>query len=436
MNKKVLVLILLSQSTFAAPMPLGIKDALKKGISYSAELKKAQSQVKGAQAETSENRGALFPTINGVGTFTNEQRSATYTSSSLTSSTSGTNANTYKLGLTLSQPLYSGGLLTNGLSYYKTSEDIATQNYFSVKQETVYNLVSAYYNLVQSQQLLDAANSNKEVQKAYLDIVSRYERIGRARKMDLLNAKVTYTLAQFTQTTVENNYKNATDVLNKLLGDQNDVEYKATFSVVINPLSKITLDTAYQLALKDNPTIKAAQLKLEQVEYSEGIDLSTDMPSLSLVGTGGYQSPDTASVFSSTSQYYSVGLSLTVPLFSGLSSLSKRTQYAEKKYQAEKDLQIAKDTLRTNLESLIHTIDALKTQLELAQASAKEARVALDLANSAYKQGVASSQDVINFQKTRYETEKNFITTQFDYLKNVLQLRQYMGIDLEKAYAN
>ncbi|MBK9294653.1 MAG: TolC family protein [Oligoflexia bacterium] len=433
---KLVFLIFINSFVFAAPAPLTMKEALKKGIDYSVEIKKAKSQIKGAEAETSKNRGSLFPTINGVGSFTNEQRSATFTTGSSSSLSSALNANTYKLGLTLSQPLYTSGLLTNGLSYYKSAEDIATQSYFSTKQSAVYNLVTGFYSLAQTQQLLDAAQSNKQVLKAYVDITTQYERIGRTRKMDQLQAKVNYTLSLADFETAQNNTKNALSNLNKLLGESNDRELKAQFQTVISPINKISLETAFGLALKDNPDIRSAQLKLEQVEYSEGIDLAADLPSLYLTGTGGYQSPDTANMFNSNSQYYSVGVSLTVPLFSGLSSLSKRSQYAEKKYQAEKDLQIAKDTLRANLENALHSLNSTKSQLDLAQTSVKEARVALDLANKAYKQGVASSQDVVNLQRTRYEAEKLFINSQFSYLQTLLQLRQYMGIDLEKAYAN
>src|SRR5438105_1033276 len=62
---------------------LNLQTALKRGMDYSQELKSAQSQIKGAEDSTAQARGALFPTINGVGSAQNSQNSTTFSSGNI-----------------------------------------------------------------------------------------------------------------------------------------------------------------------------------------------------------------------------------------------------------------------------------------------------------------------------------------------------------------
>jgi len=324
--------------------------------------------------------------------------------------------------------------LTAGLNYYKAAEDLSRQNYFNVKQTVVLNLISAFYVLAQTQELLDAAESNREILKSYLEITTHYEQIGRSRTMDRLQAQVNYSLSLSDVETDVNNAKAAESNLNRLLGESNDRAVRPDFKARINPIAPLTLDQAFDAGLKNNPTIRSAQITLEQVGYSKNLDLAQDMPSLNLVATDGYKSPDTSTLWNASSNYYSIGLNLTVPIFSGFSSFAKRAVYGEQSYQAERDLQTAKDALRNSLQVALSNMKSAQIQLNLAQTSVKEGREALDIANKSYRQGIASSLDVLNLQNTRYNAEKTFINSEFNYLQALLTLRQQMGIDLEKAY--
>ena len=412
---------------------LTLVSALKLGLDYSPDIKSAASQVKGAADATAKAKGLIFPTITGVASATNSQNSTTFTTASAPSTGSAT-GDTYSVAVNLSQPIYAGGAITSGLDYYKAGEDVSQQNYFNVKQTLILNLLTAYYALAQAQESLAAAESNRDILKSYTDITSYYERIGRSRKIDLMQAQVNWSLALSDVETDQVALKTAIANMNHYLGESNDHPVRADFKVSVSPVGPITLDQAYDAGVKNNPVIRSAVIALEQVQYTEDIDLAQDLPSLSLVGSEGFKSPDTGSLWYQSSNQYSIGLNLTVPIFTGFSSFAKRSGYEEQKYQAEKAIQIAKDNMRNSLQNDIAAIRSAQLQLNLAVASVKQSRTALELANKAYRQGTASSLDVINMQNVRYSSEKLFVSSQYAYLQALLNLRQQMGIDLEKAY--
>jgi len=438
----IFIIILVSSLAFASTDPsatvgnLTIEGAIKKGLEYSPDVKKAEDNLKAATATLNKARGAFFPTINAVASGTNKTNSTTSPTSAIPGTVSSANGDTYQAGLTLSQPLYSGGALTGGIGLYKSQEDLARQSLFMAKETFLQSLLTAYYALVQSEMTLEAAQSNRDINKAFVDITNHYARIGRSRKMDELQSQANYSLSlvdtEQNQVLLYSNQAN----MNRYLGDPKQTPLKSSYRVTINPIGNLTLDQALETAGKSNPTILTDQLNIAIVDYNKQIDLSLDMPSLALNATGGYQSPDVPDMWISSSQYYSVGLNLTVPLFSGLSSISKRSVYENQKYAAEKQLQSDKDNLRVLIESAMDNIKSTQIQLDLAVRSVKEARQALDLANKGYKEGTAAVTDVTANQTTRYNAEKIFITAQFAYLSALLTLRQQMGIDLEKAYAH
>jgi len=418
------------------PTKLTLTEAVKKALDYSQSVKSAASSIKSAIEDTNKARALIFPTISGQALGSTKQNPASFTSGNASGQVGSLIGDTYALDLNLSQPLYAGGGLTAGISFYKTAEDIARQTYYNTKQTVLQTALNTFYSLANAQQSVQAAQQNVQILKEYLDITTRYARIGRARQMDKLQAQANYSLGLSDLENTRNSLVQAQANLRLLFGDTYKYAVDADFDMVIHPLDKLTVDQAFEEASKTNPTILSAKLTLEQVDYSRDMDLATDMPNAALTGQAGYESPSLDQLVGSQSTFGTIGVTLNVPLFSGLSSFAKRRQWGEKKYEAEKALQLAKDTLRNNIEDSLVALRSGRRQLILSEKSVKDAKVALKMATEGYQQGIAASTDVSNMQTTYYTAAKGLISAQFTYLENLVSLRQYMGIDLEKAYVH
>lgn len=426
---------------FSAPPPtqsnqiatyLTLKEFIKRGITYSPDLQGAESKVRGAEDTTDKTIGALFPTLNAVASAVNRKNATALTGAG------GANGDLYQAGLQLSQPLYAGGALTSGLNHSKASEEIAKQTYYSAKQTVAQTIIQTFYNLSQAELLLARAQENLAGLKAYLDITNRYNKIGRSKDTDFLQASVNFSLAKIDVSNSENNLRIAQQAAHRLLGFETggpDSEaIKSSFEIVIPPTTDLTPEKALEAALERNPSIKSLEKALEQVSYAEDVDLSVDFPSLYLNASSGFASPDRSSLFDGTSKTHSIGLNLTIPIFSGLTSISKRRIYSEQRFQAEKSLQSARDNLRAGIEGALSTLKSLQTQLEFARSSVKQGGSALETATRGYRDGTRSANDVVNLQTTRYNAEKLLVTTQFSYLSTLLNLQSLVGTDLEKTY--
>jgi outer membrane protein TolC len=410
-----------------------LQDSIDLGLKNSALLNKSESEKNEASSLFSKYKGGLFPEISLRGSAETSKNSANMSNAGATSELNSTK--TYTAAVDVVQPLYTGGKLLGGLRLGHALEDGAEQRYYTTRQTVVRQIIDAFYTLAEAQDTLVAAKENLQILESYEKITSRYEKIGRSRDIDGIQSVINLSLGKIDVQDSEQKRLAAEINLKKLLNVEAEKEIQPKFNISVQPLAKMSIDEALQTAEKNNPEIRAVRLKLDEVRAQNQVELSTDLPSLSLTGSAGYKSPDQAEVFDDNSEFYTVGVTLKVPLFSGLSSLAKRREYKENYYQAERDLQIKLQDTREKMDVSLNDAYKLYNQLLDVQVIVKRSRRGLDLANSGYKKGIVSSTDIVQFQRSRYEAEKLFIKTQYNYLRSVLNVRELLGTNLERAYA-
>lgn len=414
-----------------AARELTLSEAISHGLQTSPELLKASSMKNEASAQFSQYKGALFPKV----TLRGEARISKDSAAWSTTATDTNSQKRYTAAADIEQPLFTGGALLGGLRLGRALEDAAEQTYYITRQSVVRKIVRAFYDLAEAHDTLVAAQENLSILESYSKITKRYESIGRTRQIDRMQADVNFTLGRFDILDAQNLRTEAEASLKNVLSLEGEKSITPKFNITVQPLAKITVEEALETAEKNNPELRNLRVELDAVKARNQIDLAEDLPKLSLEGSAGYQSPDRSAIFENNADFYTFGLVLRVPLFSGLSSLSKRQAHKEEFYQAERNLQIKRKELREKLEVALSNAGRLYSQLLEVQDVVKQTRRALELANQGYSRGIVSPSDVLQFQRSRYDAEKRFIATRYNYLRAVLDVRELLGTDLERVYA-
>jgi len=423
--------------TPATPVKLDMKTAIERGLSFSLDVQKAKSLMSQAEATYRFAESKLFPTIKAQGLTRTSRNAVTYDPSNAAGNAqlNSLYSEAYTAQLVASQPLYQGGAIEAGLSSAHVVQDESKQNYFKVKQDYLQQLLAAYYDASSNAQKLAMAKLNRDILKGYAEVTVKYVNIGRSKGIDRLQAEANLLLAEAEILRLETAEEASIQALLKLTGDTNLAHAQLDTHFEAQPVSIGSFDDAYSRAIDSNPDLRIAKLNIDNQRYQNDLTMATDWPTLSLDGTFGYQSPDRQNVFDNSGEFYTVGLTLTVPLFSGLSSVAQRRINRELLTQKEKDLHIAELNVKESLAVALATVQRNFAQLKLNREAAESARKAMDVALRDYRQGLLTSTDVITLQKTRYDAEIAFLTAQFSYLVQVLNLRHDLGTDLEKVYA-
>jgi outer membrane protein len=411
---------------------LSLKESLKAGLDFGIEIQTARAQLRRAEADYRGVDSYLFPTISLIGQGGVQKASAAY-NGTFTGATGETEL--YKTYLSLSQPLYQGGAVTSGLASAQAEKQAAAQRLFDARQKYAFAVIDAYLKAAKAQLLANLSRDNRSILKSYFQVTSRYASIGRSKNVDRLTAEASYNLSESEVLNAESELERALQDLQQVTGFEVPMDTRLENDIPFQPVETGTLEQLYSHAVENNPELRALEFDIERQKYLNDVNMAVHYPRLTIDGTYGYSSPDRPNLIKDNSETYSVFLNLTIPLFSGFRSFAERAMNREDVFIKERDLASRRIQIQRSLAKSMSTIRREFDRLKLTQTSAANARKAMDVALRDYRNGLLSSLDVLNIQRTRFDADKQYAEAQYSYQLQVLQLRRDLGTDLEKTYA-
>lgn len=432
----ILIVTSLALNATAQTRELDIKTAVLLGLSNSPEIKQAESRRKEIRSQAWQLKSELFPEISARATSERRMNSGAIRTINPTTTvnTSQMPFTTYLAALDLKQPIFTGTALISGWKLSAALKDSAEKEYYAAQQTVVRNLVNAFYDYAAANDYYRAARTNLQTLQSYSQSMARYAKIGRGREMDRLQASVNTSLSDIDSQNALQRQQESELHLKTLLGVGTSEQISANFNFEVQSIDPITIDQAVDLALKNNPRLILLQRAIREAELQKDVEMATDLPSLFFLASYGTQALERNDLFQANSDFYSYGLSLTIPLFSGFSSVSKRREFREQVYQSERVFEIEKRNLRERIRNALSNVNRLFKHYESLQNVTKSSQRALDLVNGSFRQGTTTPQDVVNFQSSRYKAEQVLIDIQYSYLKSVAELRELLGVDLLRIY--
>jgi outer membrane protein TolC/ABC-type uncharacterized transport system substrate-binding protein len=147
----------------------------------------------------------------------------------------------------------------------------------------------------------------------------------------------------------------------------------------------------------------------------------SDPPSLSLV-------PSMSELFGKPDDVdWSIGLSVTFPLFSGGAKLAQRSQAIEKLAQLRLERAAATDRIEQRVRSALHLAGASYAGIEQARLAAAAAGKSLDLMIDAYSRGAVTIIDIIDAQNAALVAGEVAANAVYDFLIDLMEVERSIG---------
>lgn len=194
-------------------------------------------------------------------------------------------------------------------------------------------------------------------------------------------------------------------------------------------------DAWVAIARANNPTAQAASLAAKAAGREVLVQRGAMMPTVSLFGTSSrlWQNP----AISGNQTLDEIGVEVSLPLFQGGGGVSAERQanalyrQSEAQYTAvTRDIETQTRAAYRNVVNGIRDITAAKQALE-------SARTAVEASRRAVEYGTGSEFELLQFEDNFYVAERAYNQARYDYLTNVLVLKQQAGEltarDLEKV---
>ncbi|MDY0980098.1 MULTISPECIES: TolC family outer membrane protein [Stenotrophomonas] len=372
-------------------------------------------------------RAALLPQINGEASLTRNRTNPNHDVSSTSYTTKNRN-----YGISGSQTLVNFTQFAN-LRAQRELSKAADFNLDSANDDLIVRSSAAYFNVLVGIESLSAAQTNEAAAKKQFDFADKRLEVGLAPITDVHEARAQYDQARANTIIAQNTLADAYQALTELTGQPvTDLRaLPADFRPEL-PAKYATVDQLVNEAVAQNPALKAQELQVSAAEASVSAARAGHLPTLSLGASVGRQASwgdvvGSGSNFSPDARSNSVGLTLSVPIFSGGATQSGVRQALAQRDIAQDGYEQQKRALDRNTRNAYQTLVAGISEVEARRLAVVSAQSAYDASQVGLEVGTRTVLDVIQNQRILFSAQLEYANARYTFLQNRLQLGQAVG---------
>lgn len=319
----------------------------------------------------------------------------------------------------------------------------AEANYHAAQQDLILRTSEAYFNVLASQDTLEAAQAAHDAIERQLEQSEKRFEVGLIAVTDVQEAKAAFDSATASLIQAKRNLATAQEQLRELTGNTFDELAKPGADMPLAGPNPADAEAWVKLAMDQNARLISSRLAADITRQDISSERGGHFPSIDLVATrssldtnadlttNGVTAPD-----NSDSKDTTVSLQLTVPLYSG-GATSSRVRQAQYRHTAARERleRTARETERETRDAYLGVNSEVARVQSLRQA-VESAKTALQATEAGYEVGTRTSVDVLDARRRLFEAQTNYARSRYDYLLNVLRLRLAAGTLDDKGIAD
>jgi outer membrane protein TolC len=466
----------------AAGAPLPLQEALARALDGSEEVQLARAQVDLARAQVRSARSAALPQLNTQLGFTKTLRSVFQSAGggfalpdSLRFEPDSTasvmdrlrylerntpnaglgalgtlfgdlpfgNENTWVAGLSLSQPLFTGGRVTSTIGVAESSAEAAEAQLVEAGGDIALAVKQAYYDAVLSEERAGIVAMSVDLAAEHLAQVRLRLDAGAASELEALTAEVELEnlRPQLVQATT------ARDValmnLKRLVNLPAEVDVTLTTQLVATtsrgePLASISLPDlqAATAALRTRATVRAAEAGVALSEEQADIARSAYLPTVSLAANLSRQAFPSELTFPSGGEWrddWTVGFMVQWPLFQGFRRDADLDAANAGVQQAKLRVAQLHEGVRLEYSQALAELARAQAQVAAVSRTVEQAERVYELTELRYGEGLATQLDVSNARLALQQARINQVQSYHDAYTALARAERALGVPADRT---
>ena len=321
----------------------------------------------------------------------------------------------------------------------------AEADYRAAEQDLMTRVATTYFDVLAAQDTLQSVQSTKEAVGRQLEQAQKRFEVGLIAITDVQEAQAAYDDAVASEITAKRTLAVRREVLREITGQY---EENLAFPCVDLPLiSPVPADENQwvEIALQQNLALLSAEIGAEITRDDVDISRTGHFPTLDLVagrtnidatgsqatgitGLGGTGELSAAQPTDFNNTEDSIRLQFALPIFSGGTTSSQVRESVYRHRAAKERLErVARETERATRDAYLGVIAEISRVKALSQAL-KSARTALKATEAGFEVGTRTTVDVLDSRRSLFLAETNLARSRYDYILNILLLKQAAGI--------
>jgi outer membrane protein TolC len=440
MKKKILILnlvgfFLFSVTTLAEePLVLTLEKSVQLALIKNPQQQAAQERLKAAQSMVREAAAQFFPSLNAQGMHTLDEKAMELEFPSLVPGLPPRRVEIdftrdYQFSISLNLPLFTSGRLTSNFKQAQYNLKATKESVRQTRQETIYNTKRAFYGYLLAKEFVQVAEEAVVVaQKHYQKVKALYE-VGLASKFDLLRSEVQLANLKPQLIRARNNLKIAELSLKTILGLDLKTPIQIKGELRYRPF-KVDEEECFRQALQNRPEL--LQLNFQKQRTAEMVKLAraSGLPTVAVAGNFNYWADRFNFKKDTWSNYYSVNLVVTIPLFNGFATSARVAQSKAVLRELEKTREGLINMIRFEVSQALLRLKEAEESLLSQEKNVEQAQESLRIAELNYAEGLATTLDVSSAQAALSQAKTNYSQALYDYVMAQAALEKAIGVSL------
>lgn len=333
--------------------------------------------------------------------------------------------------------------LFNGLAKYnqikvnKLGYEAALQNLEQAKNNMALNITSAYLEVLLNKELLATAKEQLDLTREQLETNRRKVESGTMAEGKLLETESQASSEELDVINRENSLWISKITLQQLLelpiSDNFDI-VEPNLDMDLMSASLLSVDTVYEKAIEQRPEIKSRELAVESADRQIAIAKAQQYPSLS--ANAGYNNSyykmsgvPNASLSDQLDLHgsKSIGLSLSIPIFNGMSAHTN-VKNSKLNYQnSQLELQQTKNSLLKEIQQVYANAVAAMKRYESSEKSMNSADESFRYIKEKFDLGIVTPLEFNENKNRLAQAQSTFIQAKYEYIFRLKILDFYYG---------
>jgi outer membrane protein len=406
-------------------LAVNLIDVYKQALSSDPTFKAARAQWLADRETLAIKRAALFPQLGATAGV-----SRNYTSQEIAGTYFSAYGNQSNYSLQLTQTLFDFGKWANVWQAQATAKR-AEVTFLAAAESLLLRTSKAYFEVLRAKDMLSYARANKEYLGRTLNQTKHKYDVGLIAIVDLENDRAAYDGAIAKEIAADNDLSVALEKLSEITG----IRYISLDPLKENYplLSPQPADIEKWAKAAEQQNFDLAAAHYATIEARENIKIlnAGHLPTLNAQGSYSYNyysNPEQQSNGTERQKNATAGLSLNLPLFQGGQVLA---QVKQANYQYQKAISSQETTHRSTTSSTRQaylTVLSNISQIKANKQAITSAESSLRATKAGYEAGTQTMVDVLQVQANLYDKQKDYATSEYAYITQLLTLKQLTGI--------
>ncbi len=343
----------------------------------------------------------------------------------------------FQASLAFSFPLYAGGRLVAGYKQADYNLRSTREGIRLSEQETVFNVKRAFYGYLLAREFFVVAEEALKLAEEFQKNVKSLYDVGMSSKFDLLRSEV--QVANLKPQLIR--ARNGRDVAELALKMALGIDLGKPVAVVAKGLLSFTpldpdVEKWVEEALLKRPELR--QIDHQRLMAGEGLKIARGavLPTLAIGGAFNSWADSLRFGKGTWQNYYSINLSLSIPLFNGFETQARVGQAKAAIREIDWARKGLADMIAFEVRQAILNYQQSRESLLSQEKNVEQAQEAVRIAELNFGEGLATALDVLTAQVALSQARTNYTQGLYDCVMSEAQLEKALGRSRPESRSN